>query len=224
LVYGPVWSIEIHSREGSFSFMLNLKIIFVGLLFGACNFNPIQTDGVLTDIEWKDAEQNAVGDGNKVYLKLENDKLYVALNSPKSFWAHLYLSDGKRIKVMHASAALGAIEYKESNSIWLTNDKSFVYDLRDSKFTNETASKMEAYYSRHRWVANNNNLGDRKTIEARIDLDGFDVRYFACVIATPDKLYPYPVELTDDAGVCCRFVEVRPSPLESDLGKVNFSF
>lgn len=180
--------------------MRNLKLITVALLVGACSFTSIQTDGVFIETEWKDAVQYAVGNGNKVYLKEESDVLYVALVSTKKIWSHFYLSDGKRVKVMHASAALGAIEYNETDAVWLTKDRSFVYELRNNKFNEETSSAIASYYSKNGWVANNNNLGDGRTIEAKFNLSVFKPKFFACVIATVDQqLYPFPVELNDDA-------------------------
>jgi hypothetical protein len=107
---------------------------------------------------------------------------------------------------MHASAALGAIDYTLEGSLWRTSDKAFVYDLRDREFNAETASKMDAYYQKNGWVANNVNLGDRKTTEARINLAGFEPKYMACVIATPEKNYSFLADLKD-SSVLTKLVE-----------------
>ena len=103
-----------------------MKLAFAALLFFVPNFASIQTDGVVSEGEWNGAEQTDVGNGNSVLLKRENDVLFVALRSATvPVWSHLYLSDGKRVKVMHASAALGAINYKLADGLWRTDDKSF---------------------------------------------------------------------------------------------------
>ena len=71
----------------------------------------------------------------------------------------------------------------------------FVYELRDREYN---GVKMDEYYSKHSWVANNVNMGDKKTVEARINLSEFNPKYFACVIATPGKSYSYPLDLKDN--------------------------
>lgn len=168
---------------------------------------PVKTDGVISDGEWSSAEQYDVGNNNKVMLKRDKDVLYVALSgSTAPSWFHLYLSDGKSVKVMHASAALGAINYKVNGALWRTDDKSFVYELRDRQFTAETAAKMDGYYATNGWVASNVNLGDKKTTEAKINLSDFKPAYFACVIATPDKNYSFPLDLKDNT-VLTRLVQ-----------------
>lgn len=161
-------------------------------------FITIQTDGVISDGEWSGAEQHEIGNNKTVSLKLDNNTLYVALKGDQQFWSHLYLSDGERVKVMHASAALDAIEYKKNGSLWLTNDKQFEYTLRDREFTPETAAKMNEYFSKNGWVANNVNLGDKRTVEAKLNLEGFKPVYFACVMATAEKYYSFPTDLKDD--------------------------
>jgi hypothetical protein len=168
---------------------------------------PIQTDGVISDGEWTGGEQHDIGNNNKVMLKRDKDILYVALSgSTAPSWFHLYVSDGKRVKVMHSSAALGAINYKVNGSLWRTDDKTFVYELRDLQFTRETAAKMDAYYSKNGWVASNVNLGDKKTTEAKINLAEFKPTFFACVIATPGKNFSFPVDLKD-SSVLTRLVQ-----------------
>lgn len=179
-----------------------VAIIVVALLF--VTPSSIQTDGVISDGEWSGSEQYNLGDGNLLMLKQDGDALYAALISTTTpTWAHFYLSDGNRVRVMHASAALGAIEYKSQQSLWRTADKGFVYELRDREYS---AEKMDAYYSKNGWTANNNNLGDHKTIEARINLNGFKPAYFSCVMAKPDKFFSFPAGLKDDV-VLRRLVE-----------------
>lgn len=201
-----------------------MKLVFIAILLGVQPFISIQTDGVLSEREWKGAEQHGIGDGKTILWKHDNDVLYVALKSQGIFWSHLYLSDGKRVKVMHVSAALGAINYMKVDTLWRTSDKSFVYELRDREFTAETAAKMGDYYSKNGWVANNINLGDKKTLEAKINLGEFTPRYFACVIRYPGEILFVPgrSERQHDAyavgaRVCCRFAEVRTKAVDEDV-------
>jgi hypothetical protein len=143
-----------------------------------------QTNGVIDANEWIDATTHELANGNKIMLLREENTLYAALTGPSSFWAHLYLSDGNVIKVMHVSAALDDVTYKKGSSSWTTSD-TFEYEMRDKVFNEETRKKMKAYLDNHGWVANNINMANGKVVEAELDLSVFKgPLYFASVIAT----------------------------------------
>jgi hypothetical protein len=164
--------------------------------------NKIKTDGILSPGERDNTKAHDLGNGNTLFTKTNGAVLYVALAGSASFWAHVYLSDGERIQVMHASAALGAIEYKREKTLWHTQD-NFRYEMRDRVYNNEVEARMNEYFTKNGWVANNNNLGDRKTIEYRLDLTKWKTPvYFACVLANNDmSLYHFPSDLKDDTAL-----------------------
>lgn len=160
-------------------------------------------NGVVETKEWNGAITHELRGGNSIMLLHKGDQLYVALVSQSSFWAHLYLSDGKTIMVMHISAALDDVTYNKGNSSWTTSDK-FEYEMRDRVFNDETHKKMNAYFDSHRWVANNVNMGDGKVVEAKIDLGtSKEPLYFTGVIATASgsniNTMPFPTTVADDA-------------------------
>ena len=95
-------------------------------------------------------------------MKKENDLLYLAMTNEKGFWTHVYLSDGKVVQVTHASAALDAVTYTKTNSVWRTSD-TFTYEMRDNVYNAETEAKLQRYFEANGWVANNSNLGWRKS-------------------------------------------------------------
>jgi hypothetical protein len=157
--------------------------------------DSIKLDGSVQPCEWKDAKEYDLGNGNKVLLSFKKNLLYVALSSPDKIWAHVYVSDGKRVKVMHISAALDAIHYWFNGLSWQTSE-TFQYELRGSPYNSTQEQKMSEYFENDHWVANNVSIGDGKTIEVKINIQ--DDLYLACVMSNYDmKITSFPASLTD---------------------------
>jgi len=158
----------------------------------------IHLDGVIDTEEWKGSEEYQLNEGNKILLLQKDHVLYIALIAKEDIWSHLYLSDGKTIKVMHASAALDAIHYTKNKSLWLTKE-NFKYQMRDTIYNDKLQQKMDDYYTKNGWVANNVNLGNRKTIEFKIDLSSWKQSlYLSCVFANMNmNIFSFPKELKD---------------------------
>lgn len=160
--------------------------------------DSIQLDGQLGEDEWRNSQEYLLKEDCKVLLLVEGNFLYAAVVSKNKIWAHAYLSDGETVQVMHASAALDAVQYKKQKSVWKT-EETFQWEFRDRVFNSEVKSKMDSYFQTHGWVANNNTMGDGKTIEFKIDISKKAPLYFACVLADFDvKLSSFPKTLTDD--------------------------
>ena len=174
-------------------------LLFTITATGFQSDKAIRIDGVLKKDEWKGAQEYQLGKGNKLLIQKSNDALYAAMVSENGFWAHFYLSDGNIVKVMHASAALDAVEYKKNNSLWLTQD-TFQYEMRDTVYNAETEAKMLKYFTKNGWIANNVNLGSDKTIEFKVNISQWKKPlYFACVMANFDMTFhPFPANLNDN--------------------------
>jgi hypothetical protein len=177
-------------------------LALLSVLLAATGFqsdHSIRIDGVMAQHEWQGAEELLSGDGYRLLLKKKNEILYGVMTGGNKFWAHLYISDNSFIKVMHASAALGSVEYKRNNKVWVTMD-TFNYELRDTIYNSNTATKMSNYFSTYGWVANNNNLGSGNVIEFKVNIKKMKgPLYFACVIANNDMtLHGFPVGLKDN--------------------------
>ncbi len=155
---------------------------------------PIITDGILGKKEWEKAEvhqQNI----STAYIMRQGDLLNIALITEVPFWAHVYLYDGNVVRVYHASAAIGAVNYTDAANIWSTKN-TFEYHVRDTVFVNKT---MSDHFNDYGWVANNINMGNGKTIEFKIDVSNLEVLYLASVISDYEvALTPFPPTLSDD--------------------------
>ncbi|HEX9614953.1 MAG TPA: hypothetical protein VGA55_05585 [Bacteroidota bacterium] len=105
----------------------------------------------------------------------------------------------ERVVVMHASAALDAVEYEKKGEVWRTSDV-FQWELRDRPYNSETAGKMESYYRKYGWVSNNVNIGDGKTIEFKCDLRRWGKSRLSVAIVMADysmNLHHVPPGLED---------------------------
>jgi len=175
--------------------LLTVLVVITGFQSG----RTIRIDGVMGKEEWQGAEEWLSGDGYKLLIKKDKETLHGVITSKNKYWAHLYISDNSLIKVMHVSAALGSVEYKRKNKLWLTTD-TFNYQVRDKVYNSNTETAMMNYYSTHGWVANNNNLGNGKTIEFKVNIKEWKgPLYFACVMANYDmKLNGFPANLNDN--------------------------
>ena len=179
-------------------FQSGLILILSVVLFDFMTFQEIKTDGVFDEGEWAGSTEISLALNKKLLIRLNDAVLNIGLQSDDLFWCHLYLSDGKTIQVMHSSAALDAIQYRNENGLWLTKDQ-FEYELRDRIYNAETARKHTEYFNKYNWVANNSNMGNKGTMEIRINTKGWSKPlYFACVMVDQKmSLFPFPKELRD---------------------------
>lgn len=178
--------------------LVALLTVFV-VVTGFQSDRSIRIDGIMGQSEWQGAEEWLFKDGYKLLIKRDKETLYGVITSENKYWAHLYISDNSLIKVMHVSAALGTVDYKRKNKIWLTTD-TFNYQIRDKVYNSNTEAAMLIYYAAYGWVANNNNLGSGKTIEFKVNIKEWKgPLYFACVMANYNmKLHGFPAKLNDN--------------------------
>jgi hypothetical protein len=173
--------------------------------------NNVRLDGVINEGEWKDAKQYDLSGGGKLMMKKEKNDLYVALVAGKKGWAHVYLSHGDTVRVLHASAALGEARYVKQKDLWRVV-QTFKWELRGKEYNDELLKKQQDHYRQFGWVANNNNMGNGMTFEFKLDLSRTDNNpaTFACVIAEePLLLHHFPVSLNDNT-ILQRLVQGYP--------------
>lgn len=184
------------------AFLNPFTAIMTCSLFCATNFPdnpPIHIDGFISPGEWENATEHTLSGGGTIKIKKNHTDLYVAITATNKAWAHVYINSGDTIKVLHASAALGQAKYIPRNNHW-TPTQSFEWALRDRVYNDDLASKQQEHYRQFGWVANNNNMGDGKTFEYRIDLSrmkGTIVSVAGVTAEVPLNLHFYPTTLTD---------------------------
>jgi hypothetical protein len=128
-------------------------------------------DGAIGDSEWKDAAIRKTSDGTTVRLRHDGRHLFVGLSSAGAGFVSVCAAYGEKVRVFHASAALGLVTYSRGADGWTTADKAFVYGMRATALTEEARSERAAYLTAHGWLASTTNMGDGRAQEMQIALD-----------------------------------------------------
>lgn len=163
----------------------------------------IITDGKIENTEWRGAAEFSLAGGGKILFKRAESFLHVGVRGREKGWCHLYLTegDGKTVRVLHASAALGAVNYRRpaANDSWQP-ENTFAWDLRETVFDEKTQTKLDDYLDANGWAANNNNLGGDLEFTIKVERASAANYKFAAVYTSDGKnLQFFPAALTGDA-------------------------
>ena len=109
----------------------------------------IDLDGKLGEQEWQYAARHALGAEGELLLQHDDNFLYVGLRGNHPGWAHVYVFDGEKVSIHHASAALGTAIYAPDDvgqwqptqpfperDAWALRDPSLSPELRAQRQTN----------------------------------------------------------------------------------------
>ena len=130
-------------------------------------------DGHLNEAEWGTFDVQDVADGGAVKLRQDSQYLYIAIQSNIDTVSHVYLTDGKEIHVLHASASLGRAVYKPAGDHWQRTE-SFTWEVRDPairkrfNITQDHKEEQQQYLARYGWLAKTYMMGDKKAGEFQI--------------------------------------------------------
>lgn len=164
----------------------------------------VVTDGKIEAAEWRGAAEFPLAGGGKIFFKFDGEFLHVGVNGLEKGWCHLYLTEnrGEKIRVLHASAALGAVVYRRSAKDLWQPEKPFAWNLRETILNEKTEKKLDDYLAENGWMANNNNLGSGNEIEFSIKIEKEKRKnYKLAAVYTSDgkKVQFFPTALTGDA-------------------------
>ncbi|HUR66389.1 MAG TPA: hypothetical protein VMZ03_08540 [Chitinophagaceae bacterium] len=180
-----------------------MSIILITILvtsFVSVNDEAIKLDGKISKGEWIGAQEYNLSSGGKLHILRKDETLYLGIAGNSPGWAHIYLNWKDSVKVLHASAALGDQLYTNEKGDWKLQ-KKFAWELREFEYSENLVQKQAAYYTKNGWCANNNNTGDKITLEYKIDLRSFgnaEVRFAALFTSDAKKLSYYPTDLNDN--------------------------
>lgn len=120
------------------------------LLVSCATRPPIIPDGQLTDAEWKSSQRTGLGEAGRISVLEDEAGVRVALAAGNDGIASLFVFDGERVHVLHASAALGtAVFVRDSGGHW-RNTQDFTWEARQP----DDAAACEAFRAKHGWLAN----------------------------------------------------------------------
>ena len=168
--------------------------------FVSVNDDNIKLDGKIDKAEWAAAKEYELSSGGRLYILQKDEIVYIGIKGNAPGWAHVYLYWNDSIKILHASAALGYQLYTSAKDHWKLQ-KKFNWEVREFAYDDKLIQKQAAYYLKNGWCANNNNTGDKTSLEYKIDLKRFgkaEVRFAA--LFTPDarSLSYFPPGLNDN--------------------------
>jgi hypothetical protein len=142
--------------------------------------------------------------GGDVTLRRQGDDLLIAVNGPRAGLASLCVGDDTRVRILHASAAVGEATYERSGDTWALTSK-FDFKLRDTRAGPPSEQERNDYFSSMGWVANASRAGDPKR-EFRVRVTGA-IQFVGVTFFTTDEptlISHWPASMDDD----CRAVRV----------------
>lgn len=184
--------------------------------------SSITLDGKLSAGEWTDALRLNLTNGGELLLKSDGAHLLVAMKgAPKQGWGHLYLTDGKDIHVLHASAALGSAIYRqEQGNVWQPATQ-FKWELRDRSLSEQAVAARAAYLETNGWVATTNGMGEPGQVEFKVAgkfKQGQEMAIAVAYISDPKAMQYWPQSLKDDCLKAELASGFTPAALKFDQG------
>lgn len=99
--------------------------------------------------------------GGAVSIARDGENWRVTVTGPRAGLASLCLAEGSRVRILHASAAVGEAVYERAGDEWKLVS-GFEFKLRDTrKGPAPTDSDRRDYLAAMGWVANADNSGER---------------------------------------------------------------
>lgn len=96
--------------------------------------------------------------GGEVSISRDGPQLLVTVTGPRAGLASLCVGDDSRVRILHASAAVGEAIYEREGERWLRRFE-FEWKLRDSRKTPITEADRNRVFAELGWVANPDNAG-----------------------------------------------------------------
>jgi hypothetical protein len=142
--------------------------------------------------------------GGELAVRRAGEMLQVVVTGPRPGLASLCVGDESRVRILHASAAVGEATYVRSNGGW-TLTSGFDFKLRDSRTGPPSESSRREFLTNMGWIANASNAGDPRR-EFSIQLSSALTFLGAAFYATsePARVSHWPPQMDDD----CRAVKV----------------
>jgi hypothetical protein len=158
-------------------------------------------DGVRAEGEWDDALRVELLGGGAMFLKHDDEFLYLLVTGKKKGLASICVERREGIAILHASAALGTADY-QGRFDDAALKRSFFFELRDTGRSLEAKKARKTFLKRELWFANTSREGSLIR-EFQISLDiaaehgriPMAVTWFTSDDAT---LAYWPEDLSDD--------------------------
>ena len=131
----------------------------------------VTIDGRLDDAEWAGSAREKSSGGLEVRLQHDGTSLFIGVTSPGSGFVSVCLASGDAIRILHASAALGAVNYQRSDAgDFVPAEINFAYGMRNTALDAQATSERRAYFAKHGWVASTARMGGGHVQEVQVAL------------------------------------------------------
>lgn len=150
------------------------------------------------------ASPTPMSGGGEVTLRQDGDDLRVTVTGPRAGLASLCVGDESRVRILHASAAIGEAVYERSGEQWVLKSK-FDFKLRDARTGPPSEADRSQYLAAMGWVANASRTGDAVrafTVHLTERIRFIGVTYLAT--GEPMAMAHWPAAMGDD----CRAMQV----------------
>ena len=131
-------------------------------------------DGRIDSIEWQGSAVEQLTNGLTIRLRHDGQHLFLGVSSTEEGFPSVCALQGDTIRVLHASAALGAVAYRKSGESWSSRDTAFVYAMRNTALTDQAREERRAYLARNRWLASTARMGNSRQHEIQVSLGLLD--------------------------------------------------
>lgn len=132
----------------------------------------IAIDGRVDEAEWVRAGRDRLSDGSTIRLQHDGRHLYIAIEAVGSGFSSFCIASEKSVRILHASAALGAVTYTRDGTDWTSASKAFDYGMRNPALTDAARAERAAYLNEHGWVASTEPMTKGRSQELQIELSG----------------------------------------------------
>jgi hypothetical protein len=150
------------------------------------------------------APQPMIG-GGEVTMRQDADNLRVTVTGPRAGLASLCVGDESRVRILHASAAIGEATYERSGDRWILK-AGFDFRLRDTRTGPPSDADRTSYLSTMGWVANASRAGDA-------------VRAFTVRLSDPIRFVGVTFLATDEPMAVSHW----PAPMDDDCRAVKIA-
>ncbi|MEP5612176.1 MAG: hypothetical protein ABJP45_07995 [Cyclobacteriaceae bacterium] len=172
-------------------------------------------DGRVTESEKRLFQLLGKNGNSQLSIAQEDGYLKINVTSDTMYVASLCLCiNKKKTIVLHASAALGNVNYESgSKGQWNSSD-TFDWQLRENDMSFETIELRKAHLETYGWVANTLGMGSQREAEfviSRSLLEGNNISLAAGLMpkADPENIIGIPAETSGD---CAAFSLVAGPP------------
>jgi len=129
---------------------------------------PLLVDGQIGLGEWSATTARA----SAVQVRRVGREVFLLVRTEGTHPVHVYIEEGRTLRLLHASAALGEARYERDDDGDYRLTRGFVWSLADPARggppLRELAAAQREHLARAGWVASTSSLGDAGVVEFRL--------------------------------------------------------